>query len=176
MFLALLASQLMAGGPSLAAEDEDLKSPITGIKYSLWVQQASGGWADKEQSEFKLVNDRFGIPGNPALIPYDGNELGIWVKLPHVEEKKYLALVVIKNVRTGEVRSLVRVMTDIGLGGSHFGSVNIEFEIPRFVIQKIVANGGLEEKQAQLIFAVAKDNHWSPQAISGAIHIVIPYR
>lgn len=59
---------------------------LYGYRYKLWHFAASSSWSDFEQREFKLLNDKYGKPGNPKTITTKGsffiNELGVWVSRP----------------------------------------------------------------------------------------------
>ena len=48
--------------------EKDLINGTNLNRYEYWTCYASAGWADKEQIEFKLLNDKYGNPGN-LVVP-----------------------------------------------------------------------------------------------------------
>jgi len=85
--------------------EKDLINGTDPSRYEYWTCYASAGWADAEQKEFKLLNDKYGIPGNPQTHGFNNGEIAIWVKKIIPEFPQYeIWISIYKDISTKNIR------------------------------------------------------------------------
>jgi hypothetical protein len=129
-------------------------------RYNYWLCYASSGWADKEQFEFKVLNDKYGIPGNPNTHGYINNEIAIWVSQDIPSHPKYFLIISLyKNTKTKGLRmaaSLEWKASDVACGNPR-----VEMDIPMKEFNSIV-DKWLSSENIQLLIDAAEAANWRP--------------
>lgn len=140
------------------------------IKYSFWTNLAATGWADKEQLEFKLLNDKYGkYPGNPMTISLFKNEIGIWVSRVVENTPKFsVGLELYKNIKTNKLRMQAIILNSDDLFDK--GVPEISMEIPFTEFDKILHNWIDNVNLSNFIMA-AKQEKWKSTNEDTTIHL-----
>ncbi len=122
---------------------------------------AACGVADKEAVEFKMLNDRYGKPGNPC-ITYGDNTVGVWVLHPLTNSTRYVQLVLEKDLIFSNIHFYAQYCSKIpSYGLPDKGNPNITMTLPRSMLDDIVCSGVPIEIQRRFE-KVAIDNNWQP--------------
>ena len=136
------------------------KDLITGKdldRYMYWCKFAWDGWATKEQNEFKLFIDRYGLSG---VYCYKDDEIGISVS---EDIKKYdnysVNIILYKNVVTGALRMLADLQwRDDAIA---WGNPKVEMDIPISEFNDIFMKW-ISNKNLTSLVNAAENVQWRP--------------
>ncbi len=129
-------------------------------RYQYWCDFAARGWAEKEQAEFKMLIEKYGMDGTHC---YNNDEIGISVSRAIPQDKKYsVRISLFKNVMTGKLR----MVAQLAWQDHHIvaGNPAVEMDIPITEFNKILRNG-LSRKNIDLLVKTAEAAKWEPVGI-----------
>lgn len=134
------------------------KDLITGKdpdRYKYWCKFAWDGWAIKEQGEFKLLIEKYGLSG---IFCYIDNEIGISVSQDIVDNDKYeIQINLYKNIMTGTLRMLANMQSrDDNIA---WANPIVAMEIPISEFNDIFTNG-VSNKNITLLVNAAENAQW----------------
>jgi hypothetical protein len=130
-----------------------------GYNYKYWNGGSALGWPDKEQPEFKQLNDRYGNPGNYATHGLSNDEIGVWVVRPLYDTSCSIKLSLFKNIKTKTVRMQAKLSgkTD----PLNDGDPCVIMHIPDEHIQETIANW-LSKSQLDKFSITKESGVWKP--------------
>jgi len=126
-------------------------------RYKYWCHFAFNGWAEKEQAEFKMIIDKYGMDRAHC---YNNDEIGISVSRAIPQDERYsVRISLFKNVITGKLRIVAQLAwQDYNLEA---GNPAVEMDIPITEYNKILRNW-LSRKNMELLVNAAEDANWEP--------------
>ncbi len=162
--------------------EKDLINGSSIDRYEYWLCYASSGWADAEQKEFKLLNDKYGTPGNPCTHGFYKDEIAIFVKqdIP-AHPKYYIGISLYKNVINQKLHMVaeLRWKPKISDLPGYSGIPQVLMEIPIEEFDNILENWLYSKNIGNMIKAAEKSS-WKPLKIGGPYEeqpaILVDYR
>jgi len=145
--------------------EQELAHDLISMPHNkFFLKHASHGVADNEASEFKTLNDRFGMPGNPNATA-GPDHVGVWVLYP-INNQLLLELSVIKNAQSKALSFKARLCTKSELVICDYGNRQITMDIPLSELQSIVSHG-VSPNVVALFLNAAHDINWQPIGVYG---------